>query len=70
MMAHSRFQIIKETINIPSYVDWNRGFMYYATTNGLFRQGLALPTEAPRSLRVHTNTRYTRWDHHDMGGGG
>jgi hypothetical protein len=35
MMAHSRSQIIRETIDIPSDVDWNRGLMYHAIMNGL-----------------------------------
>jgi hypothetical protein len=37
--AHSRLDIIAETIDIPTYVNWNGGLMHQAITNGLLRQG-------------------------------
>jgi hypothetical protein len=39
MTAHSRFDIIADTIDIPTDVNWNRGLMQHAITNGLLRQG-------------------------------
>jgi hypothetical protein len=37
MMAHSCSDIIAETIVIPTNVDWHRGLMHHAITNGLLR---------------------------------
>ena len=47
MMAHSRSHITVDTINIPTDVDWNRGLMEHAITNGLLRQGWAAAVEIP-----------------------
>jgi hypothetical protein len=52
MTAHSRSYIIMKTIDIPSNVDWNEGLIHHAITNGLLRQGLAPPAQAPRSPHV------------------
>ena len=41
--------------------------MHHAITNGLLRQGWALPAEAPRSLQVHMGMEEKGWDHHFMG---
>jgi hypothetical protein len=53
MMAHSRSDIIAETIDISTNVNWNGGLMHQAITNGLLRQGWALVAEAPQSPQVH-----------------
>jgi hypothetical protein len=67
MTAYSRSYIITEAIDIPSNVDWNRGLIHHAITNGLLRQGLALTTEAPRSPHVHISTEDRGWNHHFIG---
>jgi hypothetical protein len=53
MTAHCRSDIITDTIDIPTNVNWNGGLMHHAITNGLLRQGWALAAEAPQSLQVH-----------------
>jgi hypothetical protein len=67
MTAHSRFQILRETIDIPLDNNWNEGFTYHAKTNELLQQGLAVPIKAPQSPYIHTGTQYMGWNHHDMG---
>jgi hypothetical protein len=68
MTAHSRSDIIAETIDIPTNVNWNGGLMYQAITNGLLRQGWAPAVEAPQSPQVHMGMEDKRWDHHFTGG--
>jgi hypothetical protein len=68
MTAHSRSHITKETIDIPSEVDWNRGLMHHTIVNGLHRQEYAPQEAVPRSPRMRTDTRNTGWDRYDMGG--
>jgi hypothetical protein len=69
MMAHSRSDIIADTIDIPTDVNWNGGLMQHAITNGLLRQGWAPAVEAPRSPQVHMGMEDRAWDHHFTGGG-
>jgi hypothetical protein len=64
MKAHSHSDIITETIDIPTNIDWNGGLMHHAITNGLLKQGYAPPTEAPRSPQVHTGMEDIGWNHH------
>jgi hypothetical protein len=69
MIANSCFDIIVETIDIPTNVNWNGGLMHHTITNGLLRQGWALAVEAPRSPQVHMGMEDREWDHHFTGGG-
>jgi hypothetical protein len=69
MIVHSRSDIIADTIDIPTNVNWNGGLMYHAITNRLLRQGWAPVVEAPRSPQVHTGMEDRAWDHHFTGGG-
>ena len=68
MMVHSHPDIIVETIDIPTNVNWNRGLMHQAITNRLLKQGWALAAEAPQSPQVHMGIKDIGWDHHCMGG--
>jgi hypothetical protein len=68
MTAHSRSYIARETIDIPTEVNWNGGLMHRAIVNGLFRQGYTLEEAVPRSPCMRTDTQNIGWDHHDMGG--
>jgi hypothetical protein len=47
MTTHSRSDIIGDTIDIPTDVNWNGGLMQHAITNGLLRQGWAPAVKAP-----------------------
>ena len=67
MIAHSRFQILRKTIDIPLDNNWNGRFMYHAKINKLLLQGLAVPLKAPQSPHIHTSTQYMGWNLHDMG---
>jgi hypothetical protein len=69
MTAHSHSDITVDTIDISTDVDWNRGLMLHAITNGLLRQGWAPVVETPRSPQVHTGMEDRAWDHHFTGGG-
>jgi hypothetical protein len=68
--VHSLSQIIRETIDFPSDIDWNVGLIYHTIINELVQQGLAPPPPAPRSPRMHMGAQYTRWNQHVIGGGG
>jgi hypothetical protein len=67
MMAYSCSHT-RETIDIPSEVDWNGGLMHHAIVNGLLQQGYTLPATTPQSMCMRTNTWNTQWGRHDMGG--
>jgi hypothetical protein len=47
MTAHSRSDIIEDTIDIPTNVNWNEELMHQAIRNGLLMQGWAPVVEAP-----------------------
>jgi hypothetical protein len=64
MTAHSCSDIIADTIDIPTNVNWNGGLMHHAITNGLLRKGWALIVEAPQSPQVHMGMEDRAWDHH------
>jgi hypothetical protein len=64
MMAHICSDIIADTIDIPTSVNWNGGLMHQAITNGLLKQGWAPTIEAPRGPQVHTGMEDRGWDHH------
>jgi hypothetical protein len=60
MTPHSRSYIARETIDIPSEVNWNGRRIHRAIVNGLLRQGYTPEEAVPRSPCMRTDTQNTR----------